>query len=79
MTVCASLLATGSIQQASFVKENASILKKKMPNSIFVITQGEKGVYYTAGELQGEYPATPVNVVDTTAAGDSFNAAMAVK
>ncbi|HEX7066057.1 MAG TPA: ribokinase [Bacillales bacterium] len=75
----ASLLATGSVARAADVKENVNALKKRMPNTVFVVTQGGKGVYFTDGDENEEYPAQSVEVVDTTAAGDSFNAAMAVK
>ncbi|MNY56435.1 Ribokinase [compost metagenome] len=43
-----------------------------------IVTQGEKGVAYHLNGTAGTYPAYRVNVVDTTAAGDSFNAALAV-
>ncbi|MDR6551602.1 ribokinase [Paenibacillus qinlingensis] len=43
-----------------------------------IITQGEKGVSYHLDGVAGSYPAYRVNVTDTTAAGDSFNAALAV-
>lgn len=37
-----------------------------------MITDGEKGCSYSLGEFQGKIPAFPVNVVDTTGAGDAF-------
>ncbi|HEU5140773.1 MAG TPA: PfkB family carbohydrate kinase, partial [Bacillales bacterium] len=72
-------LATGSVTRVSDVKANLNTLQNPMPNAVFVVTQGEKGVYYTDGDEYGEYPAQSIEVVDTTAAGDSFNAGMAVK
>ncbi|MBD0381452.1 ribokinase [Paenibacillus sedimenti] len=44
-----------------------------------IITQGEKGVTYHINGSSGSYPAFRVPVIDTTAAGDSFNAALAVR
>ena len=38
------------------------------------ITIGEKGVFYKTKKKQGQIPTIPVSVVDTTGAGDAFNA-----
>ena len=45
-----------------------------------IVTLGEKGVYVNS-ERKGilQIPAQKVEAVDTTAAGDTFTAAMAVK
>ncbi|MNQ90793.1 Ribokinase [compost metagenome] len=51
---------------------------RSLTKSDVIITQGEKGVAYHLNGTAGTYPAYRVNVVDTTAAGDSFNAALAV-
>ncbi len=40
-------------------------------------TAGEKGVYIYSGDELAHYPAYDVAAVDTTAAGDSFNGALA--
>jgi sulfofructose kinase len=42
-----------------------------------VITLGEKGLIWQQGLTQGALPAFPVNVVDTTGAGDAFHGAFA--
>ncbi|MGR3763071.1 ribokinase [Rossellomorea sp. NS-SX7] len=46
----------------------------KYPNKLF-ITEGEAGVRYHDGSGEHLVPSFPVKVVDTTGAGDTFNAA----
>lgn len=41
---------------------------------IVVVTNGEKGCYYKTAKFEGAVPAIKVKVVDTTGAGDAFNA-----
>lgn len=43
-----------------------------------ILTAGENGVYYQDAEKVIHSPAYPVQAVDTTAAGDCFNAGLAV-
>ena len=43
-----------------------------------IITLAEHGAFFTSGEHEGLVPAFKVNAVDTTAAGDAFNGALAV-
>jgi len=47
-----------------------------VPN--LIVTLGERGVLIAQGERQTHLPAHPVEVVDTTAAGDAFVGAFAV-
>ena len=53
-----------------------SLRAKGVPNSI--ITLGDNGVYFRTDTDRGEVPAFNVKPVDTTAAGDAFNAGLAV-
>lgn len=53
-----------------------SILKKGVQNVI--ITMGSAGAYLFSQEFKGIIPTKKVAVLDTTAAGDTFNGALAV-
>ena len=55
-----------------------NIIRNKGVKNV-IITLGDKGVYISSEEM-GSFtiPANKVNVVDTTAAGDAFTAAMAI-
>lgn len=64
--------------EGSLLSENTSlnstisILKKKYPYARIVITQGSEGVIYLDNKNIYKHGAYNVNVVDTTAAGDTF-------
>lgn len=45
---------------------------------VVVITLGARGAYLSSGNFKGIIPAPSVKVEDTTAAGDTFNGALAV-
>jgi ribokinase len=55
----------------------AARLRERGPRAV-VITLGERGVYASAPEFEGPIPASSVRPVDSTAAGDVFNGALAV-
>ncbi|GAB1800651.1 ribokinase [Priestia megaterium] len=57
-------------------KEKEEVLKQ-FPNKLF-ITEGKQGVRYFNGEKEVLVPSYQVETVDTTGAGDTFNAALAV-
>lgn len=60
------------------IEEGASRLRKSGVRDV-VVTLGENGIYLDSAEMGQLYiPAVKVSAVDTTAAGDTFTAAMAV-
>ncbi|MBD7984521.1 ribokinase [Sporosarcina sp. Sa2YVA2] len=77
------------IEKASYITPNeleTSILFEEIdlhavllayPNKLF-ITEGEKGVRFHDGEREIVVPTFNVTAIDTTGAGDTFNAAFAV-
>lgn len=59
------------------LKEGAKILLKKGVKNV-VVTLGGEGCLFVSEEKEEFFPANKVKVVDTTAAGDSFTAGMAL-
>lgn len=55
----------------------AECLRSKGARNV-IITLGEHGCFYSGAEGEALVPPYPVNAVDSTAAGDSFNAAFCV-
>ncbi|MGE7778826.1 ribokinase [Peribacillus sp. NPDC097264] len=60
-----------------FKGRNRSEVLAEYPNKLF-ITEGKDGVRYFDGEQERVVPSFVVEAVDTTGAGDTFNAAFAV-
>ena len=71
-------MLTGIDHIESHLSEASGQLRQKGVKNILV-TLGEKGVYVDSEETGiCQIPAIPVDAIDTTAAGDSFTAALAV-
>ena len=60
-----------------FGEEGRSDVLKRFPNKL-LITEGKNGVRYFNGKSEEIVPSYVVEAVDTTGAGDTFNAAFAV-
>lgn len=61
-----------SSDQDEFDQQLLDNLIKQFPNSHMVMTVGSRGAYYGSKDKQAYSPIFPVEVVDTTAAGDTF-------
>ncbi|MBE0655638.1 MAG: ribokinase [Bacteroidales bacterium] len=72
----AALLAGVKATDNNF-SEMARSLRKSGPGTV-IITLGENGAFYFHDELEKHVEGYKVNVVDTTAAGDTFNGFLAV-
>lgn len=72
-----SYLIPNETELASIFKEDYKTTLAKYPNKI-IMSAGEHGAYYHDGNTIVNLEARKIEVVDTTGAGDSFNAAFAV-
>ena len=73
----AGLLSGVLVTDESSAKSAAHILHEKGVD-IVIITLGSKGAYVLSDDMDELVPARKVKVVDTTAAGDTFNGALLV-
>ena len=73
----AELLSGVKVVDKNSAKEAATVLRNKGVE-IVIITSGSKGAYVLSKELDEMVPTQKVKVVDTTAAGDTFNGALVV-
>lgn len=73
----AGLLSGVPVTDENSAKSAALVLYEKGVD-IVIITLGDKGAYVLSEEMDELIPAQKVDVVDTTAAGDTFNGALLV-
>lgn len=73
----AEALSGQSIRNLNASRKVARGLLSKGPQAV-VLKLGEKGAVLTTANEEHYFPAYQVNVVDTTAAGDAFSAALSV-
>lgn len=65
------------VHDASSAEKAAAKLHEKGVKNV-IITMGSSGAYLSSGAILKMIPAIPVKAIDTTAAGDVFNGALAV-
>ena len=75
-TECAGLVGF-RVNDIQSVEQAAGILQKRGVKHV-IIKMGKRGAYYHDGKAGELIPAFHVEAVDTTAAGDAFNGALAV-
>jgi len=73
----ASQLVGFAVDSLETAQEAAPILQQRGVKTV-ILTLGNQGVYCSTPSERFFIPAFPVQVVDTTAAGDAFNGALAV-
>ncbi len=73
----AELLTGIEVNNETSARKAAALLQSQGAQSV-IITMGAKGAFVLAENYQGLIPASEVNAIDTTAAGDTFNGALAV-
>ena len=73
----ATLLTGIEVIDAESAKEAAKILLNRGVENV-IITMGKQGAFVMNKEVTITIPGYPVQAVDTTAAGDTFNGALAV-
>ncbi|MEI7025539.1 ribokinase [Paenibacillus sp. y28] len=75
----AAILTTGEARFDGGITDLIGALKRMAGGTDVLITHGELGAFYQIGDTAGHQPAYNVKAVDTTAAGDCFNAGIAVR
>ena len=76
----ASIISDATIDSTSFLSNFTSMAQvfRRLGVNIVIITLGSRGVFLSISGQNFYFPAEPVDVVDTTAAGDTFVGAYAV-
>ncbi len=72
----AELLTGVAVKDELSAGQAAEILKRRGAENV-IITMGAAGAYVSANEFSGLIPAPAVEAIDATAAGDTFNGALA--
>jgi ribokinase len=73
----AELLTGVAVEDETSAARAADILRERGVRTVLV-TRGSRGVFAVSPEFRGNVPCFAVSCVDTTAAGDVFNGALAV-
>jgi ribokinase len=73
----AEILTGITVNNVETARKAAINLRERGVDTV-IITLGKEGAYVYNGEIDRLLPAIPVGAVDTTAAGDTFNGALAV-
>ena len=73
----AEILTGIKVENTSDAEKAALALREKGVGTV-IITLGSQGAFVVADSFTGMVPVRKVNAVDTTAAGDTFNGALAV-
>ncbi len=73
----AEILTGKKVTDIKSAESAANILHKKGVKNV-IITMGSSGAFLSTGSITKLIPVVPVKAVDTTAAGDVFNGALAV-
>ncbi len=76
----ASVISDATIDSTSFLSNFTSMAQvfRRLGVKIIIITLGSRGIFLSISGQNFHFPAEPVDVVDTTAAGDTFVGAYAV-
>ena len=73
----AEQLTSVKVSDTESAKQAAELLKEKGVQNV-IITMGASGAFILSEEFEGMIEAPKVKAIDTTAAGDTFNGALAV-
>jgi len=72
----ASILTGIEVKDPESAKRAAQELIERGVRQV-IVTLGDQGAFLRGPDVEGHFPAFPVEAIDTTAAGDAFNGALA--